>query len=78
MLPISLCACSFMTFAWCLVDPHTITVLKENCFNGHAFVIFILIYDFELIVHLTIITREVLFDINASFISFLKNLVTMQ
>ena len=78
MLPIPLCACSFMTFAWCLVDPHTITVLKEYFFNDHAFVIFILIYDFELIVHLTIITREILFYINASFIYFLKNIVTMQ
>ena len=78
MLPNPLCACSFMTFAWCLVDPHTITVLKDYFFKGHAFVIFILIYDFELIVHLTIITWEVLFDINAGFISFLKNLVTMQ
>ena len=78
MLPFPLCACSFMTFAWCLVDPHTITMLKEYFFNDYAFVIFIFIYDVELIVHLTIITWEVLFDINASFIYFLKNLVTMQ
>ena len=78
MLPIHLCKCSFMTLAWCLVDPHTITVLKEYFFNDHAFVILISIHDIELIVYVTIITWDVLFDINASFISLLKNLVTMQ